>query len=284
MFFQKSASADRVVARLLKRLPKGIKDKLIELAGTVSERAFRHFPALKQVIAVRAAPDVPVLGIRERVASEYLQGSGIEIGALHAPLKLPDGTRVQYVDKYPTDFLRAQHPELSEHEFAEVDIVDDGERLGKIADESQDFVIANHFVEHCQDPIRAVGHMVRVLREDGCLYISLPDKRYTFDRDRPLTSIEHILSDYRCGPDGSRRHHLEEWFRLVEKIEDEAQRQHAVDEFLQSEGHIHYHVWNQKEMLELIATLQGFYDLELEAVCRHGIEVIFVLRKQKVSS
>ena len=31
-----------------------------------------------------------------------------------------------------------------------VDIIDDGEKLNKIEDNSQDFIIANHFIEHCQ--------------------------------------------------------------------------------------------------------------------------------------
>ena len=152
----------------------------------------------------------------------------------------------------------------------------------KISDESQDFVIANHFFEHCQDPIAAIGNMLRVLREDGVLYMALPDKRYTFDQDRPVTPIEHILSDYGRGPEGSRRDHLEEWFRLVSKIEDKVDRENLVDQALQSEGHIHYHVWTQTEMLELIVTLQGFFDLELEMVRKNGTEVIFVLRKRTV--
>ena len=121
-----------------------------------SRRVFQHFPALKQNIKVKLILNQ---GIRERLASEYIHGSGIEIGALQAAFGTSGGTRVQYVDKHPTDFLRGQYPELSHCKLVEVDIVDDGEFLREISDESQDFVIANHFVEHCQDPINAIGNM-----------------------------------------------------------------------------------------------------------------------------
>lgn len=204
----------------------------------------------------------------------------MEIGALHAKVGLPEGTQALYVDKFPADFLRSQYPELAEHEFVEVDIVDDGERLSKVGDESQDFIIANHFVEHCQDPVKAIGNMVRVLKEEGILYISLPDKRYTFDRERPVTPLEHLLSDYSDGPTTSRREHLEEWFRVVQKIEDQTEREEAVETALQSDDHIHYHVWTQAEMLELTVMLQRMFGLELELVRKHGIEVIIVMRKQ----
>ena len=105
------------------------KGRLIELAVKCSGRLIAHFPALRRALLLKVAPD---LRIRTTVASEYLRGSGIEIGALHAPVGLAEGTRVLYVDKFPTDSLRSQYPELSEQPLVEVDIVDDGERLNKI--------------------------------------------------------------------------------------------------------------------------------------------------------
>ena len=53
---------------------------------------------------------------------------------------------------YASQYLTSSRTEP----FVPVGCIDDGERLGKIADASQDFVIANHFLEHCQDPILAL--------------------------------------------------------------------------------------------------------------------------------
>jgi predicted SAM-dependent methyltransferase len=52
---------------------------------------------------------------------------------------------------------RKLYPELKSRKFIEPDIIDDGEKLSRIEDASQDFIIANHFLEHCEDPIGTVG-------------------------------------------------------------------------------------------------------------------------------
>ena len=46
--------------------------------------------------------------------------------------------------------------------------MDDGERLATIADATQDFVIANHFLEHCQDPLGALGNMSACCDPGAC--------------------------------------------------------------------------------------------------------------------
>src|SRR5512136_777634 len=159
----------------------------------------------------------PVAGLlsREYLSAAFLHGSGLEIGALHNPLPVPWGVRVAYVDRLPVADLRLQYPELRGKRFVAVDILDDGETLRTIGDESQDFVIANHFLEHCEDPIGAIENFSRVLKVGGIAFLAVPDKRFTFDRERPLTSVEHLLRDHEIGPTSSRLQHLEEWTRIV---------------------------------------------------------------------
>jgi hypothetical protein len=48
-------------------------------------------------------------------------------------------------------------------------------------------------------PTVALGNMIRVLRPGGVLYLAVPDKRYTFDADRPVTPTDHLLRDHREG-------------------------------------------------------------------------------------
>jgi SAM-dependent methyltransferase len=207
---------------------------------------------------------------REFVASAFLRGHGIEIGALHMPLRVPPSARVTYVDRFPLDDLRKHYPELSDQALVAVDVVADGERLEPLGDESQDFVIANHFLEHCQDPIGAVLNMFRVLKPGGILYLGIPDKRYSFDVDRPLTTLEHLLRDYTEGP---------AWSRLVSKVRDEeASRRHTAQN-MEMDYSIHYHVWTQAEMLELTLALRKLVAFEVELCLRHESEVIFILRK-----
>jgi predicted SAM-dependent methyltransferase len=218
---------------------------------------------------------------REAIAKQYVRGKGIEIGALHHPLKVPRTATVTYVDRLSVEGLREHYPELKHEKLVPVDIIDDGEQLTRLARSSQDFVIANHFIEHCQDPIGAIQNMLRVLAPGGVLYLAIPDKRYTFDEARPLTSLEHLLQDFDQGPEWSRKQHFEEWVRLVNKIEDDAQFERRVDELMARDYSIHYHVWTQMEILELLMTLakKMSFGFEIELCTRGGIEVVMILRK-----
>src|SRR5438094_350863 len=98
---------------------------------------------------------------RVAIANKYLKGEGIEIGALHSPLQVPPSVCVKYVDRMTVPDLRKQYPELDGLELVNTDIIDDGERLDSIQDSTQDFVIANHFIEHCQNPMLALSNMFR---------------------------------------------------------------------------------------------------------------------------
>ncbi len=124
-------------------------------------------------------------GLRAFLGGRILGGSGLEIGALHSPQAVPGGCRVRYVDRLDVEGLRAHYPELNELPLVPVDIIDDGETLATIAEGSQDFIIAHHFLEHTQDPIGTIARHLDVLRPGGVLFMAVPDKRETFDVDRP---------------------------------------------------------------------------------------------------
>ncbi|WP_228840686.1 class I SAM-dependent methyltransferase [Candidatus Protochlamydia phocaeensis] len=235
---------------------------------------------MKKLLRRRHLSHSKVLG-REQLSHLYLKGKGIEIGALHNPLYVSKAAKVQYVDRLSVEDLKRHYPELSKLPLVHVDIIDNGEELGTIKDRSQDFVIANHFIEHCQNPLRTLSNMFRVLKKGGVLYIALPDKRYTFDIDRPVTPLEHILKDYREGPENSKRQHFEEWVRLVNKIHQPADAQKEVERLLKIDYSIHFHVWTQSEMLEMFLALKNQLGLsfDIETCLKNEHEFILILRK-----
>ena len=153
--------------------------------------------------------------MRAGLTAELLRGSGIEIGALHLPMVLPAGVSVRYVDRMTVPELRAHYPELEGLDLAPVDVVDDGERLLTFEPESVDFIIANHFLEHCEDPIRTIETHLSKLRPGGTVFYAVPDKRYTFDFRRPRTPLSHVIADHEDGGRASRSQHYLEYVRLV---------------------------------------------------------------------
>ncbi|MCJ7444371.1 MAG: class I SAM-dependent methyltransferase [Methanotrichaceae archaeon] len=214
--------------------------------------------------------------MRETLSQKYIHGNGLEIGALHNPLTLPSDAKALYVDRLPVEALRKQYPELDAYRLVNTDIIDDGETLARISNSSQDFLIENHFLEHCQDPFRAVENAIRVLKPGGVYYVALPDKRFSFDKDRPLTSLHHLKMDYCKGPEISRLNHLNEWVRLVMKEENVP---YHVNRLLEIGYSIHYHVWTYRQMVEMFSYLESLFEFKIEFSVFNDTEGLFILNK-----
>ncbi|HKP96775.1 MAG TPA: methyltransferase domain-containing protein [Fibrobacteria bacterium] len=210
----------------------------------------------------------------------FCGGKGIEIGALHHPTPLPPGAQVRYVDRLPVEGLRKQYPELAGEDLVPVHILDSGETLATLPDGREDFAIAAQFIEHCQNPVRALVNMLRVVRPEGFVMLTVPDKRYSFDKDRPITTHEHLLDECLNGTEHTRRDHFREWV-LAQGERDEEQVEKSVDQLMERDYSIHYHVWDSDAFLKFLFFAKERFGLpfELWASCRNGTELVTVLRK-----
>ena len=219
--------------------------------------------------------------VRLFAAYRYIRGSGLEIGGLNHPLKIYHGATVRYVDRLPTEELRRASPLVADQELVEVEHVDDGEKLASIADASCDFVIANHMIEHTRNPIGAIENMLRVLKPNGILYMAVPDKRFTFDSARAITPYEHLKRDYLESPDWSDAEHYLDWTKRVGKMTDESKAARRSSHLLTSRANIHFHVWTQREIIELVLNLRRDFQfpIEIEAIMKNSQELVVVLRK-----
>lgn len=134
------------------------------------------------------------LGIKfteSKLAHKYLDGlSGLEIGgSAHNPF----GLNTKNVD-YTTE--TNYYKKLEEQAVGEklpVDIVASGDAL-PLPDESQDFVVSAHVLEHFPDPIKALKEWYRVIRPGGYIFMIIPHKERTFDRDRPRTTLRELIN------------------------------------------------------------------------------------------
>lgn len=201
---------------------------------------------------------------RARLA-QWLTGSGIEIGALHHPLEVPSGAQVTYVDHLPVDGLREHYPELADLPLTPVTVICGADDLGPFADASLDFVIANHLLEHLEYPARALLEFQRVLKPGGIVYLALPDKRSTFDRDRALTTVAHLIEEHQsAGAATSRRAHYLDWVEHVgEKLPPAAVEQRA-DELMARGYSIHFHVWRPDTFVDFLSAARATLGLELQ--------------------
>lgn len=88
--------------------------------------------------------------------------------------------------------------------------VSEASNLYQIQDEKYDFLISSHCLEHCANALKTVEEWLRVIKKGGAILIILPDKNFTFDRNRPETRFEHLLDDYNNKIDEHDLTHLDE--------------------------------------------------------------------------
>ena len=74
-----------------------------------------------------------------------------------------------------------------------VDVISEGDNL-PFDDKSYDFVISSHVIEHFFDPIKALKEWQRVAKK--YIFIIVPHRDRTFDKDRPLTSKQELIDRY----------------------------------------------------------------------------------------
>jgi ubiquinone/menaquinone biosynthesis C-methylase UbiE len=217
---------------------------------------------------------------RAGLANRYLRGSGIEIGALQRPTPLPPSCRVRYIDRMPLDQLLEHYPELSSLPVQAPDLIDDGETLEHLADASQDFIVANHFLEHCENPVQSIKNLLRVLKTDGILFMAIPDKRHTFDLRRPVTRYELLKETGRVGHRPDREALFLEWAQAVSQIGG-AEASARARELLAQDYSIHFNVWTPLALLEFLQCAQKDFDLPMEissVVCSENETIVIIER------
>ena len=244
-----------------------------------------------------------ILDYRAKSAKNYFRGKGVEFGALHNPL-IVDRTKAQifYADKYSKADLLNNFPELQllAKSIVETDIFLDlnEDNLQSLQEYNFDFFIANHVIEHLINPLQFLENVSQVMRLGSYLYLAVPDKDYTFDRLRELTTWEHLYDEYTNQIDELSEAHLADFIVNITKdhITDLTRRKNLYDAYYDPrqrtavlEKHrqrsIHVHVWNQrsfdlflkKAIAELKLNLKVVYKIKSRS-SKH--EMIYVLQKK----
>jgi SAM-dependent methyltransferase len=220
-----------------------------------------------------------------RAWARHLVGDGLELGPGHVPFPLPViGATVRYVDRWEPDTNQALFPELGEAEFPRPDVVADLDRDGlrSFADASTDFVVASHVLEHVADPLGILDEIHRVLRVGGIAILLVPDRRTTFDANRPPTPLDHLVAEHAAGVTEVSDEHIVEFVRAVSGEEPSPR-----DIELHRQRSIHVHCWTEDEFVPVLEygmrcmahRWQLVDALATGAFGSNGIEFGYVLRK-----
>lgn len=222
------------------------------------------------------------MSTREDLSRRYLRGSGLEIGAMHFPLPVGPDVSVRYVDVNSREENIARHPEIDASKVVETHFVEDGFELASFPDRCVDFVIANHVLEHSCNPVGTLKVWSRVLRDDGILFISVPNYSKCFDKGRQLTSLRHILEDHaiaQADPESLRernRDHYREWVEIslpnarlsnsAIELPEPQQKAAFIENLLEIGDQIHFHTFNYQLFRNMLTHFTSQVDDSMKLV------------------
>lgn len=157
--------------------------------------------------------------------------------------------------------------------------------LHEIGTESYDFFLSSHMIEHTANPIKAIKEWMRVVKVNGYLILLIPHKDGTFDHNRPITSVGHLIDDYKNDVTEEDLTHMEEILTLHDlRLDPEAG---SPEEFLERSRNnfmnrcFHHHVFTSISVLELMDYLK----LKIKAVeAIFPNHILIVAQKLKVTS
>ena len=126
-------------------------------------------------------------------AHKYCVGKGLEIGgSAHNPFGL-NTLNVDFTDSLNTEFKKEEVRICGK--ASKVDIVSYGDDI-PLPDGSQDFVLSSHVFEHFPNPIKALLEWDRLIRPGGIIFMIVPHKERTFDKNNERTQLQHLIEDF----------------------------------------------------------------------------------------
>ena len=136
-----------------------------------------------------------------------LDGRGLEIGPSYDPLvPKSSGARIETVDHVGRDELITKYRDwgLDDARSARIEPVDYIWNGGSLLDviearASYDYIVAAHVIEHSVDLVQFLSDCEALLTDTGRIALIVPDKRFTFDRFRPVSTVGEVLEAHHAG-------------------------------------------------------------------------------------
>lgn len=216
-------------------------------------------------------------------------GVGVEIGAFESPVPL---IKPFYVDRFAEFAGRPCH----------ADYWGDACRI-PFRSNSLDYVVTSHVLEHVANPVAALMEWHRVVKDEGIIYMVLPDRRFTFDHQRELTTAEHMWHDYERGVTQRDSTHVHEYLDKVDwpmlrpdvpsdeipACRKAMREQYIYDVQHNKEFNMHFHVFDEQNLFELVTLVAEHKKLswtimdqqiEFPDECPNGILMVIHVRKK----
>jgi ubiquinone/menaquinone biosynthesis C-methylase UbiE len=219
--------------------------------------------------------------------SRNLQGDGVEIGPGNLPMLFSNKVNMTYIDINTQETLSRFHPQYKFDNLTNF-IIADADNLPKVTNNTYDFLVANHVIEHVKNPLKAFKRWYEVVKPGGHLIIIFPNRDECFDKGRPYTTISHLVSEFKLANDSKEMHtnlknHLYEHYANV-RYKDDTTRMHKELDIEKEirRGSSHYHVWGEENTHSFFSTANTIgLPLEIEQFEHKMGELRFLIKKME---
>jgi SAM-dependent methyltransferase len=190
---------------------------------------------------------------KRRLATRWLHGRGLEFGALHQPLRVDyDRATVEYADRLTKAEAIEMFPDVTEH-FVDAMVeptfivdLNSGD-LSALNGEEFDFFVASDVIEHVANPMQFLKAVHDIMKPGARLLLSVPDRRYTHDADRPRTSNRHLWREYVRGVTRVDNRHLRRFLKGSDHLNIPWRRSIREQLYeMHRERSVHVHVWDNQ--------------------------------------
>ena len=154
--------------------------------------------------------------------------------------------------------------------------------LAGVPSETYDFVLSSHLLEHTANPILALNEWMRLLKDQGLLILFLPHKDGTFDHRRPVTTMQHLISDFEVGMKEDDHTHMPEILALHDLERDPEAGDIATFKARSERNYenrcFHHHVFDTNLAVKIIDHME----LQIRAVeTFQPLHILVVAQKMK---
>jgi SAM-dependent methyltransferase len=137
----------------------------------------------------------------------------------------------------------------------------EGDNLSSFKNGQFDFVLSSNCIEHIANPIKAILEWKRITSK--YLIIVIPKKDNNFDKNRPITSFEHLLDDFKSNMGEDDLTHMDEVIKLTDfsKAYFDGSKEDFAERCKENYTHrcIHHHVFDDS----LIKKILGYVNLKI---------------------
>lgn len=116
-----------------------------------------------------------------------------------------------------------------------------------------DCSVSSNLIEHSPNSIWLLLNFYFITRKNGYQFHAIPNYRYTYDRFRTPTTLEHMIEDFENHADASDMSHVEDYRQSA--IEKDGWQRRFHEEYPMEYPFIHFHVFdehNTKALLEYV--------------------------------